>query len=146
MTHLRNGIIGGIFLLAWVFFYVPNPYLSLHGNLASAPGSNDVLFFWIPSVLAIAAYIAHKGHWFIRFLLALAPPLFILGTLFLLGTAGVISNESAGWGLIFLMLPLRAFVIALAATLLLVESFERYRKGKRDNRGLTPKGKEEPGV
>jgi hypothetical protein len=130
MTYLRNGIFVGIFLLAWVFFYVPNPYFSFYGSGESKPTSNDLLFLWIPIVLAVAASIAHKGRWLSRFAFAIAPPLLILATLFFLGAVGLVSNESAGWGVILLMFPFRAFVIALAVTVFLVESFERYRKTK----------------
>jgi hypothetical protein len=120
-----------------VFFYVPNPYVSFHGSAESESVNNDLLFWWIPAILAIAAGVAHKGAWFARLALAVVPPVLILLVLFLLGAGGAMTKESAGWGLILVMFPLRAFVIALAVTVLLVESLDRYRKIKRPSTSST---------
>ena len=129
-TQVRNGIFIGIFLLAWIYLYVPNPYISfLTINDQPEPPSNDLLFFWIPLVLGSLAYVAHAGRWFIRIGMAILAPILILGTVFLLGVTGIMSKEGAGWTLISLMLPMRAFVVALAVTTFVVEVLRRLRKG-----------------
>lgn len=129
MTNLvRNGIFIGVFFLAWMYLYVPNPYASFIAiNDQSETASNDLLFLWIPLILGAMAYVVHAGRWFVRICLALFPPILLLAAVFLLGLAGVMSNESAGWTLISLMLPMRAFIIALAVTTLMVEVVTRLR-------------------
>ncbi|MBI3041813.1 MAG: hypothetical protein HYY78_03205 [Betaproteobacteria bacterium] len=131
MSHARNAALIVIFLLVWIFLYVPNPYVSfLDIGEKSAPSSNDLLLFWVPAFLGAVAYVLHAGRWPIRLGLAIAPPVFIAGIIFLLGVTGVMPKEDAGWTLIFVMFPMRAFVVTLAITVAIVEVANRLRKAK----------------
>jgi len=131
MTRTRNMVAFGLLLLAWIYFYVPNPLISfLTINDESEP-AQDLLFLWIPIVLGAAAYLAHTASWPWRLSMSVAPPLLALTTVFLLAATGLVYGETGRLMLLLLVLPLRAFIIALAVTALLTESVIRCRKTSR---------------
>jgi len=131
MTIRRNLIVLGICLLAWASIYTLYPYMSAQDSRHGEIMSNDVLFVWVPSLLALLAYVAHAGRWFVRLALSVIPPVLLLSAVFVSGIAGVITTESAWGGVLLLMFALRAFVIALAVSVVIVEAFERYRSTKQ---------------
>lgn len=136
--YARNWLLLAMFLLTWIYLYVPNPYLSLLSvTEQSEPASNDLLFLWLPVLLGAVAYAAHAGRWFVRLGLAILPPLLLLGAVFALGVAGLMSKEGAGWTLIALVLPLRGFVVALAVTTIAVEVFKRVQSGNPNGTSVT---------
>jgi hypothetical protein len=131
---MRNGILVVVFLLAWIYLYVPNTVLSfLESSNQSQAISDDLVFLWIPAFLGIAAYVAHAGRWGIRFALSVSPPIVLLAVIYLLGLSGAMSKEDAGWSVMLLMFPMRAFVIALAATTAVVETVKRFRANRDSN-------------
>jgi len=133
-TQMRNGLLLAGFLLAWIYLYVPNSYVSfLTINDQSEPANNDLLFLWLPVILGAAAYAAHAGRWFVRLGLAALPPILLLATIFVLGATGLMSKEGSGWTLIALALPMRAFVVTLAVTTIVVEVARRLRKRGQAN-------------
>jgi len=123
VTAIRNGICACLLLVAWLYLYVPNGVFSF-SSIARAQGV-DVLFLWLPALLAVISYLSIGGSPWIRLGLAIAPPILLIGTVYLLGILAVVSGEYAASTILRILLSLRAYIVALALCAAIVEVARR---------------------
>jgi hypothetical protein len=125
MAKIRNAISFLLLLLIWTYLYVPNRFAFIAG-VDKSPNL-DLLFFWFPSVLGIAAYASFCGIWWIRLASSLAPPMLIMVVVYSVALIGGLSSEYAASTIGLILFGLRWYIIALLVCVAIFEIIARLR-------------------
>lgn len=125
MAKIRNATSFLVLLLIWTYLYVPNRFAFI-ASVDNSPNL-DLLFFWFPSVLGIAAYASVRGIWWIRLALSLAPPVLIMVVVYSVALIGGVPSEYAVSAIGIILFGLRSYIIALTICVAIFEIIARLR-------------------